>query len=307
MLKSIIILIVACFACYPVLAGEDVAAFLEQEDSPKSVALGRAYSVVSESPNAIFTNPAALSQVQSTSFHAGAFQALETSFYQAGIVMPFQSFSLGIGVLAASIDGAHETIYDSATEKYIETGNVFGYQGTAVYVGVAADLFFDVKVGAAVKAVQESLQSNQATGAAVDVGLLYSIENLIPFVSKTTVGASLKNVYSTPIQWDTASKASGRLPFTTTVAINHCFKDGILCVMVAKQDVGQYASTFHGGLEYYYHPVFPVRVGVDDGRISGGVGLILDPLTFDYSMTLPKAREAKILENISRFSVGLSL
>ncbi len=249
--------------------------FLKLGVGARAIAMGEAYSSVSEDATAFLYNPARLSfgiKGNVTLMHNASVQDLSTDFI--GVKFPIsEKFSMGGGLFTTSISNIEiRNIPGAAVDKFdarnLAAGLSFGYKiNPNLSIGVTGKFLF------------EKIYVDEASGAGFDFGTNYSKNNLSLAFVVSNLGSinPLKNQSS---KLPTLVRFGGSYKFTKN---NFAFNFGADGVKVLD------GGLFHvdaGGEAGYKNIVF-LRLGYqtnyDDKGFSTGIGFKYKALNIDYA------------------------
>ena len=170
--------------------GTTVAQFLKIDVSARAIAMGGAFTAVSDDIGAIYTNPAGLARsvgYQTMFTHTN--WIAETNYDFAALSLNLQQYG-SLGIMVSAFDSGDMLV--RTIDAPDGTGEYFSAQDFLVGVSYAKKLTNHFALGATVKYIKQNLWHMSASTFAVDVGLLFST----PFWG-VNLGASIKNFGST--------------------------------------------------------------------------------------------------------------
>jgi len=246
---AVLIMSYAGFAAIPDNIGTEDAAFLKIDATTRPVAMGGAFVGLANDVNAVFWNPAGLTQTEKKEL---------TTMYNAwfaGIHYGSAAYSQHIGknaAIAASMQGLWVDIENRIedTEKPESTTSVYSYAaGISGSYALVPNAF---SLGGTLKFLNQEFDVDNSSGVAVDIGGLIHVAGL-------GIGLTLQNL---KLQMSN----DGKLPL--------CFRVGG-AYQLAKSAViaGEYSKfgsgdpAYHIGLEKWFRDIFAIRVGYN---ISSG-------------------------------------
>jgi hypothetical protein len=187
-MKRLIALISALVISAPVLAGSDSGAdFLKIPIGSRGVAMGQAYTALSDESDALNWNTAALAplNLQSAAGHLSfSHEALFLGNMLDHISVSVPKGSSGFGL---SITRLSYPTQEARDENRTVTGN-FGASDLSAGLAYAAN-YSGLRIGTQVKYLQQSIANQNASGFAVDLGLMSPTP-----MSRLNVGASIRNL-----------------------------------------------------------------------------------------------------------------
>jgi hypothetical protein len=247
---TVFIISYAGFAAVPPdKIGTEDASFLKIEPSTRPVAMGGAFVGLANDVNAVFWNPAGLTQIEKSEL---------TTMYNAwfaGIRYASGAYSKPVGknaAIALSMQGLWTDIEKRVedTEKPDSTINVYSYAaGVSGSFALVPKMF---SVGGTVKFLKQNLDVEDSNGVAADIGALIHVSNL-------GIGIAIQNL---KLQMSN----DGKLPL--------CFRVGgayqLTKSTVFAGDYTKYGASdpaYHVGVEKWFRDIFAIRVGYN---ISSG-------------------------------------
>lgn len=313
--KLILLFIVICITNYYVFAsdinpnaGTTAFPFLKIGIGARPTAMGEAFVSISNDPNAIYWNPAGLSQIKSQQFIAeykSYIVGVKSGF--AGMVYPYnQKGSIGVGLTYLSAGKM-----DRMTPLGVKDGT-FGSSDIALTVGYGQKVKF-VELGVSGKIIYETIDRYSAHGVALDFGGLYHYPN----IEGLTVGASVTNLGK---QIKAFIEENYGLPLTARLGVSYTQRNFTLSTELKKPIDNDISLNL--GSEFWLKEVLALRFGYNtflldsktgaEGKrwydlsnenysgLSAGLGVKYEVHSIDYSF-VPFGE----LGNIHRFSITM--
>jgi hypothetical protein len=214
-------------------AGKTIYNFLRVEQGARPVALGGAFTSIADDANAIFYNPAGLTQISSVGYAVSYADWLVGSKFFSGAFSYTGSLgTLGFSYIQFGIEEFEETLplQPQGTGRMVDAGNL------ALGLAYAREITDKLSVGGHIRYIQETLDQDTRKTVAFDLATLYrtgfrglnlgvSLRNLGPdqAVSKATRSES----FPMPIDFNVtvASEIIGsrKGPFGLTLAFENGF------------------------------------------------------------------------------------
>lgn len=285
--------------------------FLRNDVSPRASALAGSFVTITNDPNSIFYNPAALSTLETPMGSIGFFKHLLD--INAGYVSYSQSYE-DLGYFGAGILYTNYGTFDETDDLGNNLGT-FSATDFALMLGYSNLFEESLHYGVNAKFIYSSIAGYKSTALAADIGLLYSIPE-----SKVTIGASIRNIGS---QLTSYISTRENLPLDVVVGASVVPRGLPLLLNVnfhkLNEDQGKFGDRFRAftvGGEFTLSKVLQARVGFDNEKrkdlkigtssglagFSGGVGITVSNYKVDYSLSsLGK------IGNLHRISIGTSL
>lgn len=260
--------------------GQTGLSFLKLGVGARSIAMGEAYTAIANDASATYYNPAGLAQVEKTDImvmHKEWFEGVRTEFL--GVRVPLGRYALGLSINTTNISGIELRTRPGPPE------GTFSSHDFALGLSFATRVSSSLKAGLSAKFLYEKIFVDEASGAAIDLGLLYELP-----LEGMKVGASASNLGSMgrlgaekiklPALLRVGSSYSRDLPSvqsTVTAAAD--------VVKVFKED----KAHLHTGAEVSYHRTVSVRLGYLFGYeargITVGIGMMKALFRLDYAFS----------------------
>jgi hypothetical protein len=257
-LAVLVAVIVAVLPVASLAQGTSGAQFLGVGIGARAAAMGGAYTSIADDGTALHWNPAGLSRVDGHRLTLSHVSWLSGVKYNCASYATPAGSDAGIGV-ALEQGGARS--WDNTGEGPFETGDFAGA------VGYGRRMSADLGVGADLKFLSSSLGDHGASSYAVDLGVLYSVNDV------TSVGAAVRNLGPGL----TFESGTDPLPVTMTVGGSYLWH-GVLMSMDLEK-VNDLGLTTRIGAEYAPVRYLALRggwIGGDETALSGltgGIGL----------------------------------
>ena len=173
---------------------------------------------------ALYWNPAGLAKAGGLGFNAGMTQWLvETSYMNAGVVMPMAGGVLGVGFVSVDYGDFMKAGWQEVSGSYVFKPNIetFTASDNALQVSYGRFLSDKFSIGGSAKMVSESIDDASLSGLAFDVGTQFNTgyKNL-------QLGAVISNFGPTidPVEEDTESSLAPPMTFSFG-AVGQAFGD----------------------------------------------------------------------------------
>ncbi len=328
--QSLMILTVFLFSVFNPLSGQNkvgttIFQFLKVMPDAQSTGMGDAVTSTVNNANAVFHNPAGLSDVKkrdiSLSFYEYFFDVKTTSIslaYKMGLygTLGFHFINTDIGKIeVTSVD--HLGFSDDGTYNPGLTGETISPNQMVAGLSLAKSLTDKFSFGVTSKYVREDLVMASADGFVFDFGLVYKtgyrsiqtsavIRNFGPEISfsddEITTNNSDFESYPPP-----QTLVIGVSGFIISSASPMFFRSEEQSLRAAFEIVGprDYGQQYNTGLEWGYQDLLFIRTGYkfnyDTQGINFGMGVRINNFRGDYSY----ASYGKYLYNIHRISTGI--
>jgi hypothetical protein len=275
-------------------AGNTVFEVLRFDVGARAAALGGSFVTMTDDPNVMFYNPAALATLTTRRMSFGFFKHI-LDINSAHAI--FGSDILGYGHVGIGINYINYGEFKQTGEEGQDLG-VFGANEIAVQASYAGVLQAGLYYGAGAKFIYSGIANEKSTGAAVDLGLYYTA---IP--GRLNLGVSLLNLGT---QLDPYLATREKLPLDLKIGASLSPEHLPAVIMLnfhrlsdSKDTFGQYVKDFSVGVEFTATPNVQLRAGFNNERrrelklgtsaglagFSFGAGINVDLYKFDYAYT----------------------
>jgi len=283
------------------VTGNSWAGFIDTGQGARPVAMGRAFTAVSDDIHAVFYNPAGMAQLKglaATTMYARLYPGLSDVDLNYGLLAAAVPLSflgkIGVGVTNLSLDM---------------------YKENMLYISYGRSLPFNLSVGGSFKMLRWSATGDTDpitgvrdhdyayNGFSIDAGLMYQAPmSLLGRFLKTgriQLGMMLKDINQPSIAENGSD--SGKLPLGLALGAAYLSENLILAGDFSKVDE---FSKLHVGAEYVlqryafgaWRTAFTVRGGgirvmngPEGGEVDFGFGVLVRALQLDYAYVYPTA------------------
>lgn len=275
LLASYFLLLTFCFA----QDGGVPGALLNYGVSPRTIAMGKAFTGLADDQEAIYYNPAGLVQLLSHDIKSSYLSLLGTNLGYLGYALPTRKYgSLGLSIIyhgSGDVDGYDEHGSYRSPFKFTQNCFIFSY---------AYQPARPIGLGANLKVMTSTIAHYGAVGTGADLGLF-----LFPRRS-LTFGVTCQNLLGPKLTHDTRTDEVP-ITFRGGVALKLYKERAIIAVDVVKNVLDYTDPEFHVGLEFIpIYPIIALRGGLDKNWINAGVGIKKNwnkfSLGFDYAIEL---------------------
>jgi len=244
--------------------------------------MGGAYVGVADDANAISYNPAGLSQLNKneiTAQHTEWISDVKHDFLAGAF--PLRNSTVGFSIIYLS-----QGKLEGRTEDRAKSADFSAYD-VATTISYSKSINEKVKLGTNLKIIQQKIETEHATGVAIDIGTLYntSVKNLTAGLSFQNLGPKM-----------TFISEGYNLPFTATLGAGYNIKNAITLALDIKQKIYDNKTEISFGTEYTPINVLALRVGylkslnpedvtnvADFKGLGGGIGLRILNFSTDYA------------------------
>ena len=214
-MKRIILIFILFYLCVDLYPQTNSAgAFLRRGIDSKALAIGGAYTSVTDGVSSVYWNPAGLSGVQQNEF-TGMYSllTLDRSEYFAGIAHNFTDlFTVGAGLYRFGVNNI-----DGRDENGQKTGT-FDDSENSIMVGFSREFmpfeYGRFSLGLTLKYLVHSLYTNAANGFGFDLGFQTTV------LEQFRIGIVLQDLGSY-LKWDTESSVKEEIPTVFRFGISY--------------------------------------------------------------------------------------
>jgi len=243
--------------------------------------MGGAFTAISDDASGGSWNPAGLVNVprkEVSLLHVGLFE--DTVYQYIGYAHPILDVgTLGIGITRLGTEGI--PLY---SERADYLGTISNMQGQAMFSFASWlpwSLWGSLAAGGNVKLVMHELAGYSASGFGLDLGLLYQPR----FARNLYLGVNAQNLVAPRLK---LSLEEDVLPLNLRVGLAYKWRMGpqsqIILALGADQSADSSTRT-HLGMEFSYRNLFAARLGMGEGKFSGGAGFGYGDFWFDYALS----------------------
>ncbi|OGS26648.1 MAG: hypothetical protein A2297_00110 [Elusimicrobia bacterium RIFOXYB2_FULL_48_7] len=267
-------------------AGSSSGLILIQPVCARAVAMGDAFSAVSDDINAVYYNPAGLLLYNRKEFSASYLKGvLDFSYYSAGFYSSFNnSYALG-GNLSAFSAGEAEINNVDGTSR-----NVTAMEDSVYTATLAKNLGGDFSAGANIKYINSAVAGEFKNEAyPLDIGLLYRKDNIDKRIG---IGLCIQNLGGS-LKTSAADDEGEKLPQVTRAGFSYTSRDEAKIVTFSadalqlQEDPG---LKIHMGLEYALGGRLSLRAGYKAGydlaSLTAGFGVEVNGANIDIAATM---------------------
>ena len=249
----------------------------------RALALGGAFTGIAEGPEALGWNPAGLARTPRTGFEAtyAELSAIDAREDHAAFVLPTWRW----GSVAFGIHHIGVSDIDARDERNAPLGSLSAGE-SEISVGYARPMGEAWSFGAALKLQNQSVADVNASALGADVGALYSFASGLPaapaWVRSLSAGLAVRNLIVPSMRLDQESVPDPRVWRTGLAWRGELPGDRPLILALDCDGSDGVALRPHLGVELQLHPLFALRGGFDDGRMTAGAGVRWHDLEMNY-------------------------
>lgn len=254
------------------------AQFLKMGAGARAAAMGNAFTSVSDDATAAYWNPAGLTQVKKVELALMQNSGLvDTTYQYAGAAFPRNDSTVALSIYRQDYGSIERYTANDDRDGSFDAGSM------------AASFSFGKKAsealswGLTAKLIQESIESEKASGFAGDIGILYKTDAANFGFAVQHIGSGMKFV-----------QERGSLPQTIRGGVSRSFFQEKLLGALEISKANDNDATLHSGLEYSVSNLLTLRGGyqVTPGNdlgvtgltnISAGFGMQLNRFNLDYA------------------------
>jgi hypothetical protein len=253
------------------------AGFVNMEEGARAAGMGGAFTAVADDATAIFWNPAGGAFTQGL-----ALTGMRTRLYSMTDVSE-DCMALSYGGWKKTGFGfgwARSGVEDLYSENTFVVGGGRRFLSEKLALGSAVRIYRVSAPGYAY--YNDPNFTEDDTGYAVDVGLLYRSENW-------TLGAVMRNIGEPELKLISTSQESDPVYSELRLGATYTIREVMLVTgeLRRPQEVPSYydgRTSYYLGTEIWFFDVFALRTGLHRNAATAGLGLTIDWLTVDAAM-----------------------
>jgi hypothetical protein len=294
-LRFILLGVIGALCPQWILAGSGTTYdFLRNDVGARAASLAGSFVSVTDDPNVLFYNPAALGTIENSLGSIGFFKhLLDINSGYLSYSKPISDIGhIGVGVLYTNYGS-----FDATDDIGNELGT-FHASDFAFLAGFSDNLDENLYYGVNVKFIYSKIAEYSSTGVAGDIGILYRIPE-----SRLAVGASIRNIGT---QLTSYISAKEQLPLDVAVGASVVPRGLPLLLNLNFHKLNEDAETFGDhfrafsvGGEFTLSHTVKLRFGYDNERrkelnigtstglagFSGGLGISVSEYVVDYALS----------------------
>lgn len=274
--------------------------FIHQKFGSRAVAMGGAYTAISEDSEQLFYNVAKPSLYDSPMYKVEYSTAFETPVYAFSSQLQVNSHPIGLGYIYSSEKDIPLTSLNEHNQP-VDSGSTFINDIHGLLLSTRTRFSF-ADIGIRGHLFREYIKDDVGTGLGLDLAAYKSISL---FNQPFSFGATLKNIAHTGVSWSTGH--TDTVPLITTVGTASKFFDERLILAIDIEKIKNYDLDSYLGTEFWIlggpkeDGSLAIRAGSHRSDLTLGIGFITEGLIFDYSYRNPSL---SILDQDHRFSIG---
>lgn len=261
-----------------ILPGMAAASLGDMPIDARSRSLGGAFVGMPLGPWAVFQNPAGLGQLRQLE--------VGVDYRKPYFVADLNDFSVSLGrpALAGAVGlGLRRKALGSL---YTEDNLVLGYGYSVILADVGANVHF---LSVASPGYEGSDYAGRQTKASIDYGILLrpfsfsSVAALIPL----TLGYAHFGMFESQVTL-LERGAGERIKARRRLGVAYTWPADVNWIVDLVSRDGQFkdlSANIHGGVEVWFDQAYAVRVGLEQGRLAGGIGVAARSLSFDVALS----------------------
>ena len=254
--------------------GTMAAKFLSTNIGSKAVAMGGAFTAISNDGSSMYWNPAGMTSIRKME------AVFLSSDWIAGITYNYAAFGLNLG--QSGIIGLSMTSLSTpedlvrTVEKPNGTGEYFDANDLAINLSYARRLTNKFSLGGNIKYIRQSIWHANANSVAADLGALF----ITPF-NNIRLGASLSN-YGSDIAWDIRDSlgvvvsSGGCQTFPGNCYLSNTTYDNWLCLSDGCYSITLYDMLGDGWSGGFYNLLGFDSLIYSSGTLSNGANMVIN-------------------------------
>jgi hypothetical protein len=244
--------------------------YLQMGVGARALGFGKAYTALATDATAVYWNPAALAdQNPYQVYFTHSLLFYDTHFdYLAGSLPTRDLGSFGLGLLYLNSGD-----FDQRNELNQELGS-FGISDLAFLLSWSKELYHGLSIGINYKLVNQKILAYSGTGHGVDLGFKTRL------FDRVDAGLMFMNLLNPKMKLAYETQA---FPMQIRVGAATKFMDDKLIVSTDVGKIVGWESAFINiGAEYNVYSNIAVRLGLNNGRITMGLGFAINQVGIEY-------------------------
>jgi len=242
-----------------IVIGQDFNDFLNIGISAKSVAMGNAYTSGSNSPFAVYYNPASLGYVKHLEFETTLSKlSFDRSLHGIGLAIPISpTVNVGFNWVNFRVSDIEARQDNTLTPDFL-----FNTYYNYLAIGFSVELFNNFYIGNSLKFVSLDIFDNKINSFGYDTGLFYRN-------NKFTAGFMVRDLntsYRLPDETIKKFSTNYKLGFT------YKYQNLLFAMDASKIDRKEASIKLNGGVEYKLKNI-SLRTGIYNKRLTFGAGI----------------------------------
>jgi hypothetical protein len=250
--------------------------FLNVGVGARPLGMGRAFTGVADDVDAVYWNPAGLSNFRSNqlTFQYSPLPVAGSYQYMAYAQPVNTRGSIGLSIINLESGKLARTTEVTSTE-FAETGDYDAYE--RAYLAAYAHRFTNrYASGLTLKAVENSIDDVKESGYGADWGNMFSVNENLQF------GAMVRNIVQPTYKFNTEKETFPRI--LRAGGSFRTLKGHLLTALDVEKAMGESQNPrFHLGFEGHVIENIFFRAGIDQTELTTGVGIKFKNLQFDYA------------------------
>ncbi len=255
-------------------AGNTGLAFLKLGIGARSIAMGEAFSSLTDDGTAFIYNPARMNATENGNVTAMFNKTmLDMTTNYVGAKFRIKKFGIGFGLLKTTVSDIEVRNTPGAPIEKFNSDNFAGG------ISLSYELYKNLSFGVTGKLIYEKLYIDESSGFGMDIGANYMFKNL-------SIAAVVSNIGSmNPLKIEKT-----KLPTSLRFGTSYQFKKDNLSVIGAVDlfkvlDGGSFHGHFgaEGGYKDFIFLRAGYQAGYDNKGFTAGMGLKYKTLTLDYA------------------------
>jgi len=272
--RSVTVMFFVFLACSP---GRCEDTFLGASFGARALAMGGAYSAISDDAQAVLWNPAGLAGIDRISL-AGSQNHLSftDNVFAVTLNVPagrWGTFAVSsqqmtvedVSVTRPVLDSSGNPVLDPATNQPLYEIAGFGRETDGTFLlGYGFSPFPGLQLGGAGKVLVGNAAKVMGLGNGADAGAILAL----PWHLK--LGLVAEDIGRTTVEWKDGTRT--RIGTTGRTGLSWSYADAVILSVEGRSPVDRLDSVISLGAEWRYAGIMAFRIGCDDWRLTGGAG-----------------------------------
>ncbi len=236
--------------------------FLRMGVGARALGMGGAFSGIADDPSAAYWNPSGLAQIHNFQFEfMNVNLPFERTFNYFSAALPLKRFM----TFAVSWVGFRVENLEARTSNSTEPDFLFNNTQNAFFFSIGTSVTHNFSIGGSAKFIRNELGSFTANGLGFDGSILFQPTD------RLSLGLLLQDI-GTDYRWE--GGLTEGIPMTLRFGTAWKIFDGVILAADISKTTDE-SPQYHIGAEIRPVNSLPLRMGWNDGQITGGAGIVI--------------------------------
>ena len=236
--------------------------FLRMGVGARALGMGGAFSGIANDPSAAYWNPSGLGQIHNFQFEfMNVNLPFERTLNYFSAALPLKRFmTFGVSWVGFRVENL-----EARTSNSTEPDFLFNNTQNAFFLSMGKSLTHNFSIGGSVKFIRNDLGNFSANGLGFDGSILFQPTD------RLSLGLLLQDI-GTDFRWE--GGLTEGIPMTLRLGTAWKILDGVILAADISKTTDE-SPQYHIGGEIRPVHSLPLRMGWNDGQITGGAGIVL--------------------------------